>query len=90
MDHPTAVGVTTSRDTRVDFSETWTRRTTPDKDQSAGQLHDEIFLYWKARRRLIYKPLVGLEEGLRLAVEDYIRRRKAEQGVAYEDGVKKD
>jgi sterol-4alpha-carboxylate 3-dehydrogenase (decarboxylating) len=36
----------------------------------------------KAKRRLGYKPLVGLEEGLKQAVEDCVRRRKIEQGTA--------
>ncbi|RHZ47894.1 hypothetical protein CDV55_101023 [Aspergillus turcosus] len=33
----------------------------------------------KAKRRLGYKPLVGLEDGLRTAVEDCVRRRMAAQ-----------
>ncbi|KAI1526240.1 hydroxysteroid dehydrogenase [Pyrenophora tritici-repentis] len=35
----------------------------------------------KAKKRLGYTPLVGLEEGLRQAVEDCVRRRKIEQST---------
>lgn len=44
----------------------------------------------KAKKRLGYKPLVGLEEGLRQAVEDCVRRRKVEESIAIVDtnGVK--
>lgn len=33
----------------------------------------------KAKTRLGYKPLVRLEEGLRVAVEDCVRRRQEKQ-----------
>ncbi|KAJ5198472.1 C-3 sterol dehydrogenase/C-4 decarboxylase family protein [Penicillium cinerascens] len=39
----------------------------------------------KAKKRLGYKPLVGLEEGLKKAVEDCVRRRNLEQGTATAD-----
>ncbi|KAF2015610.1 C-3 sterol dehydrogenase/C-4 decarboxylase family protein [Aaosphaeria arxii CBS 175.79] len=37
----------------------------------------------KAKNRLGYKPLVGLEEGLRQGVEDCMRRRNAEQSAHF-------
>ena len=39
----------------------------------------------KAKKRLGYKPLVGLEEGLKQAVEDCMRRQKIEQGTGTVD-----
>jgi sterol-4alpha-carboxylate 3-dehydrogenase (decarboxylating) len=36
----------------------------------------------KAKKRLGYAPLVGLEEGLKQAVEDCVRRREAEKSTA--------
>jgi sterol-4alpha-carboxylate 3-dehydrogenase (decarboxylating) len=35
----------------------------------------------KAKKRLGYKPIVGLREGLKQAVEDCVIRRKEEQSV---------
>lgn len=40
----------------------------------------------KAKKRLGYTPLVGLEEGLRLAVADCVRRREVEQDVVKPKG----
>lgn len=42
----------------------------------------------KAKKRLGYKPLVGLEDGLRRAVEDCVRRRNAEQDTDFANGTK--
>ncbi|KAF2126703.1 C-3 sterol dehydrogenase/C-4 decarboxylase family protein [Dothidotthia symphoricarpi CBS 119687] len=40
----------------------------------------------KAKKRLGYRPLVGLEEGLKQAVEDCVRRRLMGRSVAQVDG----
>lgn len=42
----------------------------------------------KARKRLGYRPLIGLEEGLKQAVEDCLRRRKAEQDTTRMSNMK--
>lgn len=42
----------------------------------------------KAKKRLGYKPLIGLEEGLRPAAEDCVRRRKATQSHVDINGEK--
>lgn len=42
----------------------------------------------KAKKRLGYKPLIGLEEGLRPAVEDCVRRRKTTQSNVDINGEK--
>ncbi|GIJ82260.1 erg26, C-3 sterol dehydrogenase [Aspergillus pseudoviridinutans] len=44
----------------------------------------------KAKKRLGYKPLVGLEDGLRTAVEDCVRRRMAAQSTPLNTGNAKE
>jgi sterol-4alpha-carboxylate 3-dehydrogenase (decarboxylating) len=48
-----------------------------------------FFSIEKAKRRLGYEPLVGLDEELKLAVEDCLRRRDIKRDVAYMNGVKR-